>query len=86
MRRCAEYMVAGDAALKSSSWQGAPAVRALMKSAYEVIAGIYNRVEPAFLVLIGELPPETLQEQPDQGGAGEPTNPRLKPSHEQEEG
>jgi hypothetical protein len=62
LARVAEYMVAGDAALKSSSWQGAPAVRALIKSAYEAIAAIYNRAEPGYLAIRGLLRADMPQE------------------------
>ena len=77
LRRCADHLAAADAALKSSSWQGSPAVRSLCKAVYEKVADLYNRAEPVFLELCGFVPEGMPQD--DDPASSAPDNPQSDP-------
>ncbi len=62
LRRAAELLTQSGRALHQSSWQGAPAVGAIVADVYQLVASLYNRAEPSYLASIGGQPAQPTQD------------------------
>lgn len=62
LRRVVADLLAVHETLKRSAWSSAPACRELVMSAVMVIGPLHDRAEPAYLRILEELGPQTLQE------------------------
>jgi hypothetical protein len=69
LARSARQLQACAETLTRSTWQGAPAVLGHLSQVHEVIAGLYNRAEPAAVQSSEEGPSEMPQEASEEGSS-----------------